>query len=120
MKTKRNIYSIFYLSVERKDYYRNGVMTSIMLSALYCGLINLACVYFGSSMATDDEHFLFKVDNLVYGKLTNPIPGEGDYVLDSLQIYMEKLNETMEVCCLMPKNILFNCLITQKRETCNQ
>lgn len=76
----------------------NDVVKFIMIRELYCLFINLACVYLGTSTVTKDKSFLSKVDDLVYEKLTNPVLGEGDYVLDSLQIYMQELNATMQVC----------------------
>lgn len=54
-------------------------------------------MYINFGAYTTEIPLLTRIDDLVYNKLNNPDPEEGDYVLDSLKIYIQELNNTIQV-----------------------
>ncbi|KAG8257510.1 uncharacterized protein LOC124366495 [Homalodisca vitripennis] len=48
------------------------------------------------SFAAHDKDYISRIDHLLYDKITNPVPGEGDQILDSIYIFNQALNETIQ------------------------
>uniref|UniRef100_A0A1B6LQC0 Uncharacterized protein n=1 Tax=Graphocephala atropunctata TaxID=36148 RepID=A0A1B6LQC0_9HEMI len=74
-----------------------------------------------SSLPDHDKTSLIKIDNLLYEKITNPIPGEGDLVLDSIHIFNQALNKSVQA--FMNDNVgqdVVDWLVEQKGPGCIQ
>ncbi|XP_054274380.1 uncharacterized protein LOC128994120 [Macrosteles quadrilineatus] len=48
-------------------------------------------------VSLENKDYITRIDNLLYEKITNPIVGEGDRLIDSLIVFNNDFNQTIQV-----------------------